>query len=188
MCPYHPTRRRYEFYVRFAPEWAAAGGAAVGGAAVGADGPFVTLGHMTTGGTGVGSASASRSTSRTSWFPYVLFCPECANDWGVYGLIRKSLVIIAFFLMATALYPEPREMAPGATEVRMEDMSHRLDRLDRVPEDLATIRVELIALQTWQKETSDQITKVVWGLLALLGVKTAEAFGVKISARRGTGV
>jgi hypothetical protein len=118
-------------------------------------------------------------------YPYFTVDWVRATSWDVYSATKKIMSAAALVLVMTALSPMfsssgVRPLTESAMEVKVENMQARLDRLDKVPEDLATIRAEILTMQIWQKESSDQMRMLIWAILATIAVKFLDLFGIKL--------
>lgn len=128
------------------------------------------------------TVSLNREFSMTWRLPRIEVCRDCVYDWSVYGFTRKVLAITALILAGVALSPTyiPAQPPQTALSQKVEDLQSRLDRLNRVPEDVAEIRVEIINLKAGQKEAADKMWWLIAALITAAGAKFLEAFGVKI--------
>ncbi len=139
------------------------------------------------------------SHTRTWEFPRLVICNNCFNDWKtVYGFTRKILALSAFILMIAALFPlftsaQPDESYRHAAnfdaglQEKVNGMEGSLRRLDKIPEEVAAMRVEVAALQTGQKEQSDMMRYIVLAILGTIGVKFLDVFGVRLIRERKEG-
>lgn len=133
------------------------------------------------------------SVNRTFRLKGFTICWECVNDWRtVYGFTRKVLALSVFILIATAMSPLfIAGQSNTALEQRVEDMNHRLNTLETLPEDVASMRVEILGVKAdIQGIKTDQKDVAAWvrsGIIAILGafaLRFLDAFGIGLKVRK----
>lgn len=110
----------------------------------------------------------------------------------MYGFTRKVLALSVFILIATAMSPLfIAGQSNTALEQRVEDMNHRLNTLETLPEDVASMRVEILGLKSdilgIKSDQKDVATWLRSGIIAILGafaLRFLDAFGIGLKVRK----
>lgn len=128
---------------------------------------------------------AFRSTNRTIFIPGFFLCIICYKDWsmlGRHGGLRKLFSILAFLFIGIACLP-PKTHAQTATQIQINDLSRRVDKLDDVNENVKALTVRVDQVQELQREASDNQRWVTFGLLAAFAGMLLNAFGIKFRGK-----
>jgi len=112
-------------------------------------------------------------------------CPKCLYDFSVYSSTRKVLAGTVLVLLTVAAVPSFTSAQSNAViQQRFEIMQGEITKLDRVPEDIAIIKVQVQSLQAGMKEQSDSIRYVILSMVAVAAAKFLEVvFGIKVTKR-----
>lgn len=128
---------------------------------------------------------ASRSANRTFRLPRFFLCKVCYKDWsmlGPNGGLRKLFCVLALIFVGIASLPQ-RTHAQSGTQIQINDLSKRLDRLDDVNENVKALTVRVDQIQEMQREASDNQRWVTFGLLAAFAGMLLNAFGIKFRGK-----
>ncbi len=120
--------------------------------------------------------------------PKISICWDCVKDWGsVYSFTRKTLSLAALILISTAVAPvfSPAQLSNERLQQKVEDMNVQLIALANVPQDLATLKVEMLNAKYEIKEMSERMTYVMLAIFGAIAVKFLEVFGVGLKKQGG---
>ena len=94
--------------------------------------------------------------------------------------------MVLILLITAAIASSTSAQTNALLQQRFESMQERITRLDKVPEELSAIRVEINALQVGQKEQSDSIRYVILSMIGVAAAKFMEVvFGIRLSKKGG---
>jgi len=94
--------------------------------------------------------------------------------------------VVLILLITAAIASSTSAQTNALLQQRFESMQERITRLDKVPEELSAIRVEINALQVGQKEQSDSIRYVILSMIGVAAAKFMEVvFGIRLSKKGG---
>ena len=79
----------------------------------------------------------------------------------------------------------PGTHAQNATQIQINDLSKRLDKLDEVTQDIKALTVRMDNVQEMQRESADTQRWVTFGLLAAFAGMILNAFGIKFKGKTG---
>jgi hypothetical protein len=121
--------------------------------------------------------------------PMVRFCPDCLYDITVLGMLEKlsciaAVVFILLALMPAAVIGQNLDVRSAtADQVRLSDAERRLDRLDTLPERMATMEASVIAVRSEVDTLSTRAWLILAAACAALLDRLLSVFGVKIRDR-----
>lgn len=130
--------------------------------------------------------SPSRSVFGTNYLPRLTICWSCVTDWGsVYSFTRKILAISAFTLISIAIYPafSPAQLSNERLTEKVLETEKRLDTMEKIPEDMAVLKVEVLNCKFQIKEMSERMTYVMLAIFGAFATKLLEVFGISIKKK-----
>ena len=123
---------------------------------------------MATGHTQAEANARFRSIFRTDRRPLFRYCPDCANDFTMYGIARKFLLLASFvFIMAIMV---PTTHSQSRLDVGLNDLKDRVVTLEKLPTEVASIQAKLDEMDKRERDRDDRNSNLFVALTAGIGL------------------